>query len=400
MEPFPGPDASTEDLVRYYFNRSFTIQDICGFLVCVHHMVVSHTTVKRILKRLKLNRNGVESPLEEIVTSIINLHALGYNDLGHKALWKHLNTRCGLRATQETVRIALQIIDPIGVELRRRNRLRRRRYINKGPHFLLHIDGYDKLKPFGIAIHGAIDGFSRRILWLRAGSTNNNPHVVARHYVDYLKEAKCVPRMVRSDGGSENVVIRDIQIALRSFHHDDMSGERSFSVGISTANQRIEMVWSCLKRSFTQFWRNIFKDLLDSNTFNNADNLHIQCVRYCFLPVIQSQLDSFRDTWNIHRIRSQPDRDVPTDVPDILFYQPLAFGVSDCSYKLPCSDAVLDDIARQYTDQLHECGCTPDFIQLMEIITDQHIDAIELPVTPTDAIQLFKELISLFDRFG
>ena len=28
------------------------------------------------------------------------------------------------------------------------------------PNFLWHCDGYDKLKPFGIAIHGCIDGYS------------------------------------------------------------------------------------------------------------------------------------------------------------------------------------------------------------------------------------------------
>ena len=31
---------------------------------------------------------------------------------------------------------------------------------------LLHVDGYDRLKPYGFPIHSAIDGFSRRILWL------------------------------------------------------------------------------------------------------------------------------------------------------------------------------------------------------------------------------------------
>ena len=30
-----------------------------------------------------------------------------------------------------------------------------------------NLDRYDKLKPFGFPIHGAIDGYSRRILWLR-----------------------------------------------------------------------------------------------------------------------------------------------------------------------------------------------------------------------------------------
>ena len=29
----------------------------------------------------------------------------------------------------------------------------------KGPNYIWHADGYDKLKPFGITIHGCIDGW-------------------------------------------------------------------------------------------------------------------------------------------------------------------------------------------------------------------------------------------------
>lgn len=50
-------------------------------------------------------------------------------------------------------------MDPDGVDSRRKHRLARRTYINKGPNYLVHVDGYDKLKRFGIAIHGAIDGY-------------------------------------------------------------------------------------------------------------------------------------------------------------------------------------------------------------------------------------------------
>lgn len=49
-------------------------------------------------------------------------------------------------------------LDPAGVELRRRHALHRRVYRNPGPNFALHLDGYDKIKSFGFAIHGAIDG--------------------------------------------------------------------------------------------------------------------------------------------------------------------------------------------------------------------------------------------------
>ena len=61
---------------------------------------------------------------------------------------------------KENVRELLNILDPEEVELRARRRLKWRQYITKGPNHLWHIDGYDKLKPFGFCIHGAIHGFS------------------------------------------------------------------------------------------------------------------------------------------------------------------------------------------------------------------------------------------------
>ena len=59
---------------------------------------------------------------------------------------------------RDTVRQLLLEFDPDGVTARKQRRLRRRMYSNKGPHYLVHVDGYDKLKPYGFAIHGAIDG--------------------------------------------------------------------------------------------------------------------------------------------------------------------------------------------------------------------------------------------------
>ena len=54
--------------------------------------------------------------------------------------------------TQETIRNAMRVIDPEGVQTRSRRRLIRRQYRqyrSNGPGYCVHIDGYDKLKPFG-----------------------------------------------------------------------------------------------------------------------------------------------------------------------------------------------------------------------------------------------------------
>jgi hypothetical protein len=46
----------------------------------------------------------------------------------------------------------MRIVDPNGVERRKRRRLIRRKYCAPGPNFIWHVDGYDKLKPFGFAV--------------------------------------------------------------------------------------------------------------------------------------------------------------------------------------------------------------------------------------------------------
>ncbi|MEW8543576.1 MAG: hypothetical protein AB2693_08565, partial [Candidatus Thiodiazotropha sp.] len=85
---------------------------------------------------------------------------------------------------------------------------------------MVHIDGYDKLLPYGFPIHGAIDGFSRKILWLRLMPLSKNPRYVARLYFDYIKKIKRIARMIRADAGTENSMVKDFQTLFR-YHHND-----------------------------------------------------------------------------------------------------------------------------------------------------------------------------------
>ena len=75
----------------------------------------------------------------------------------------------------------LKDIDPEGTDSRRSHRLRRRIYKNPGPNYAWHID---KLKPFGFAIHGAIDGYSRKILWLGVLHSNNSSSMIGDIFLD------------------------------------------------------------------------------------------------------------------------------------------------------------------------------------------------------------------------
>ena len=68
-------------------------------------------------------------------------------------------------------------------------------------------DGYKKIKAFEFAIHGAIDGHSCKILWLKVVQSNYNPKVIAGLYLDNVSNLTFVPRTVRSDCGTENIIV-------------------------------------------------------------------------------------------------------------------------------------------------------------------------------------------------
>ena len=110
-----------------------------------------------MFNKYKLSRRKVanfESPYEEIAEAIIKeLNGAG-RCLGYRAMWRRLVRIHGLHVYRNTVLRLLWIIDPEGVQLRKAKRFRKRQYCNPGPNHVWHIDGYDKIKPFGFAVHG------------------------------------------------------------------------------------------------------------------------------------------------------------------------------------------------------------------------------------------------------
>ena len=86
---------------------------------------------------------------------------------GYRAMWHTLRLDYGIQAPRRKVEGILQQVEPEGTALRKVYALRRRSYTNPGPNFAWQVDDYDKLKPYGFPIHGAVDGFSHRVMWLK-----------------------------------------------------------------------------------------------------------------------------------------------------------------------------------------------------------------------------------------
>lgn len=239
-------------------------------------------------------------------------------------MWKTLHSKYHLQVPQENVRLLLKQIDPIGVQNRRRHRLARRTYRSRGPNDCWHIDGYDKLKPYGFFISGCIDGYSRRIMWLKCAYTNHDPAVISRYFLDCTQHVGGFPDKCRTDCGTENTIIADIQALVNRRSNAHL-------YGTSPANQRIEGWWSFYRKFRSQWWIELFEDLIQHGALSLGNAVHIECLRFCFMNLIRNDLQYVESFWNTHRIRPSVGARCPAGIPDELYFLPLN-GSIDCKH--------------------------------------------------------------------
>ena len=98
----------------------------------------------------------------------------------------------------------MRAIDPEGVALRAEAfgvHRRRKEFSVKGPNRVLSIDGHDKLSRFGFEIYGAIDAYSRYIVWCYVGISNRTAVSVNKQYLRLLRTTLHMPKLIRSDKG-------------------------------------------------------------------------------------------------------------------------------------------------------------------------------------------------------
>ena len=61
----------------------------------------------------------------------------------------------------------------------------------QGPNSVWHVDGNDKLMHWGFYVHGATDGYSRKILWLNIFVTNKDPWLIGRFFTNVVESYGC-----------------------------------------------------------------------------------------------------------------------------------------------------------------------------------------------------------------
>ena len=295
---------------------------------------------------------------------------------GYRTVWHTLELE-GLRVPRIVVQEMLRELDPEGCKLRRARRLKRREYVNPGPNFAWHMDGYDKLKPWGFPIHGCIDGFSRRILWLKVCKSNNFPSIPASYYLEVVTKLGGCPAELVSDRGTEN----SLAATMQSFFRENPESHRYVP---SPRNQRIEGWWSFFSKNRTVWWRNLLKDMESKGEIDLSSELSKACLWYSFSGLLQQECDFVKEHWNTHYIRRSRHETV-SGRPDSLFFLPEMHNAENLIKPVQSADI---EYAKNHL-------LTPDVCEYTEYVEYiAHEVSAPKPATWQDACTINRELMS------
>lgn len=364
----PGDEVpqTRETLIKHYFDKGLSYLEIVNALLIHHAIRLSVRHLKRLLQRMGLRRvryAGQESS-EDCVKEIIQEELKGSGQcLGYRAMWHRLKQKYGLKVKRSDVLKYLWELDPEGVTQRKAKRLKRRRFVSPGPNFTWHLDGYDKLKPFGFCIHGAVDGYSRKILWLEVGPSNNNPKIIGHYFINCIRTLGYGPSIVRCDMGTENTTVAFLQGFMRSEGTDAFAGVKSFVYGKSTSNQRIEAWWSILRKCNTSWWINFLKDLRAEGKFIDTDPIQCECLQYCFMGIIRKELHQVMNEWNLHKISTKKNSECEKGKPDVMFFMPEVHGTVSYGHLVNPDD--IQYCLDSYTVKPNDQECSTVFLELM-----------------------------------
>lgn len=356
-----------ENIIRHLFELGLEYKDILRALAQRYQIILSLRHLKRILKKTGLTRRNNYSNVADVIDFIQD--QLTNSGKLHGYRWMHVKCkRSGLKCRKEDVRLILSILDPEGTLRRRRRRLLRRVYNGVGPNNIWHFDSYDKIKRYGICINGCVDGFSRKVIWLNVYVNSSDPKIIGGYFMESVEALGGCPRIIRGDHGTENTYVRDIQRFLRRNGVDPVAGERSYMSGASTANQRIEYWWSFLRRECMDFWIEEFHNMLEAGQFDGGF-VDINLLRYCFLHIIQDELDSVKDVWNDHIIRPSRNTRGPSGRPNVMYSLPDLYQTRNFLFDVPQNEIVL---CKEECILRSNVPCDQDVYEMCNILLDRN----------------------------
>ena len=291
-----GQDREVGHYILYVFPQLEYLREMhLSWEQCAEVLFVSRSTLWRRLKGLGYIPHFSDIPDSELDAVVLRIQNDSPNN-GAVMVWGQLRSY-GICVPRRRVRESLMRVSPINVQLRATTAVVRRTYSVPFANALWHIDGLHCFIRWRIVIHGGIDGYSRKIVYLGA-SDNNRSDTVLKHFQSATLFYGW-PLRVRSDYGGENVDVARCMINARG------PGHQSHMAGASVHNQRIERLWRDTFRCVCHLYYSLFYEMETCDLLNPTDEIDIFCLHYVYIPRINFQLNTFMHTWNNHPMRTE-----------------------------------------------------------------------------------------------
>ena len=165
--------------------------------------------------------------------------------LGYRAMTQKIRQKHDMKVPRDLVHNVMYDLDAEGLKARAPGAKKKKpkgHFITLGPDWTYSVDGHDKLmgfqnSTFPLAVYGCIDTASRKLLWLEIWTTNSNPVLVGKWYIQALLESRILPNYLRLDKGTETTTVCTIHAYLRSKQGDLEDPTDSILFGPSPSNQ-------------------------------------------------------------------------------------------------------------------------------------------------------------------
>ena len=157
-----------------------------------------------------------------------------------------------------------------------------------------HIDGHHKLVRWHFAIHGAIDGFSHTVVYLKC-CDNNRVLTVLELFVHAVPQFG-LPDHVRSDYGGENTEVWKYMIAAHNVNY------HCVITGSSVHNERVERLWRDVHICIVSPFAEKFQSLESNGFLDPLNKVDLYVLHLFFLPLINKCISEFKKSWNRHSL--------------------------------------------------------------------------------------------------
>ena len=164
--------------------------------------------------------------------------------LGYRAMQRKIRQEHHMNVPRDLVHAVMYDLDPEGLEARGLKAKRKKpkgHFTTKGTDWVHSVDGHDNImgyqnSTFPLAVYSCIDTASRKLLWLRVWTSNSDPAIIGRWYLEYLYETRVISSYIRMDKGTETGILATLHSFLRR-HHGDIDPCETVIYGPSTSNQ-------------------------------------------------------------------------------------------------------------------------------------------------------------------